>query len=446
MQGNKYEAQDNASASNGHKLIPKPTVIGRISDFLSIIKSHGPKTAVKRASANWFQPITELIFLSKIKNASKSQQLVIFLPLIDWNVPLFQRPHQLALHLSMQNKFVIFCTPNAYFDQIRGFNKINLNLILCSDYRLLDKVPGRKVIYSCSTDNNLEYVDLERELLRNNVVIYDYIDEIDEKISGTLISDKILIKHDKLLCDERLIAIASADKLYQDVAGRRTRNCALVTNGVDIMHFSVTRDPNKIPEALRPIRDKGAPVLGYFGALASWFDYELILYLSKSRPNYQIVLIGYVYDEYIRKYRLDQHNNILVLDPVHYSDLPDYGCWFDVSLIPFLLNSITESTSPIKLFEYMALGKPIVTTDMPECRKYKSVLIGHDHDEFIRQIDHALTLTSDERYRDILRQEAEQNTWDMKARAIWHLVEPCLQRSTGDDTIPNNTQEGCRDL
>ncbi len=58
----------------------------------------------------------------------------------------------------------------------------------------------------------------------------------------------------------------------------------------------------------------------------------------------------------------------------------------DVMIIPFVLNEITSSTSPVKLFEYMAMKKPIVTTDMLECRKYKSVLIGKNYEDFIKKI------------------------------------------------------------
>ncbi|URW89325.1 hypothetical protein M5E84_02605 [[Ruminococcus] torques] len=90
----------------------------------------------------------------------------------------------------------------------------------------------------------------------------------------------------------------------------------------------------------------------------------------------------------------------------------------DVLTIPFLINDITKATSPVKLFEYMALNKPIVTTDMDECRKYESVLIGHDHKEFLEQLDKAILLKTDETYKALLDKEALENTWEEKARTI----------------------------
>ena len=101
-----------------------------------------------------------------------------------------------------------------------------------------------------------------------------------------------------------------------------------------------------------------------------------------------------------------------------YEILQNYAARMDVLTIPFLINDITKATSPVKLFEYMALNKPIVTTDMDECRKYESVLIGHDHKEFLEQLDKAILLKTDETYKALLDKEALENTWEEKARTI----------------------------
>ena len=101
-----------------------------------------------------------------------------------------------------------------------------------------------------------------------------------------------------------------------------------------------------------------------------------------------------------------------------YAVLQNYAARIDVLTIPFLINDITKATSPVKLFEYMALNKPVVTTDMDECRKYKSVLIGHDHDEFLAQLDRAYALREDAEYLELLDSEARANTWSEKARCI----------------------------
>lgn len=87
-----------------------------------------------------------------------------------------------------------------------------------------------------------------------------------------------------------------------------------------------------------------------------------------------------------------------------------------------MINDITESTSIIKLFEYMALGHSIVTTDMPECRKYESVLIGTNHNEFVEKIDLALSLVGDAQYNALLEQDVHANIWKAKNADIRELL------------------------
>lgn len=95
----------------------------------------------------------------------------------------------------------------------------------------------------------------------------------------------------------------------------------------------------------------------------------------------------------------------------------------DLFTIPFLINDITNATSPLKLYEYMALGKPIITTDMYECRKYSSVNIAHNVDEFINLAKKLLALDRHSSYYQQLMIEAEENTWEQKAKVIINLLE-----------------------
>jgi len=76
------------------------------------------------------------------------------------------------------------------------------------------------------------------------------------------------------------------------------------------------------------------------------------------------------------------------------------------------------STSPVKIFEYMALHKPIVITDLYECRNYESVMIAKNHDEFIKLLDKALKLRNDKNYIKRLDKEAQENDWSKKAKVI----------------------------
>ena len=218
-----------------------------------------------------------------------------------------------------------------------------------------------------------------------------------------------------------MICIASADKLYNEVREKRSTNLALVTNGVEYEHFTAplhTPPPADIADWVKA----GKPIVGYFGALATWFDYELVEKCAARYPEVNFLLLGWDYDGTLAKSQFAKYPNIRVVGPIPYKKLPEYARFFDISTIPFKINAVTESTSPIKLFEYMSMGKPIVTTDMPECRKYESVMIGKTHQSYIDLIDVALGRRSDDAYKALLRAEALANTWDAKTKVISDLL------------------------
>ena len=88
-------------------------------------------------------------------------------------------------------------------------------------------------------------------------------------------------------------------------------------------------------------------------------------------------------------------------------------------MVPFIKNDITDATSPVKIFEYMALEKPIVTTDINECKSYESCQIAYNDYDFIDKVDYAVkVLVHDEQYKKILKKEAADNTWKHRAKQI----------------------------
>lgn len=355
--------------------------------------------------------------------------VIVTCPMLDWDAPLFQRPHHIAFNLSRCGFLCIYCTDNWSQDSVLGFREIAETLYVTNRADIVMSEEFRKVYLINSTDNAVTLDFVEREMAKGNLILYEYMDEIHEQISCMGVPDSTYIRHEAILSDERCMVVATADKLLQDVQAHRSRNFVMVTNGVEYEHFARRFSTAEMPVELRHLVAGGRKIIGYFGALASWFDYELVLKVARERPDYEVVLIGFDYDGSSLAYGLDREARIHVIGPVAYGDLPRYACWFDVAIIPFRINEITESTSPIKLFEYMALGKPIVTTDMPECRKYKSTLVAHSHDDFIRLLDVAIDLCRDHTYISLLKEEALANTWGAKARVVAGLIGDNLSSS-----------------
>ena len=360
---------------------------------------------------------------SKINNP-KYKYVFLFFPYVEWNLPIFQRPQQIALELTKREDVLyFFCTPNFKYDNIKDlYEQINDNLFVITDFDFVANFETKKrVLHLYSTDIISDYSIVEDALKRNDNVLYEYIDEIHEEITHAL-PKKYIEKHNKILKNESCYVIASADKLYNDVKKVRNKHFALATNGVNINDF-IRNENDEIPTKIQEIRKKYDKILCYYGSLAVWFDYELIKKISKRYPNYAIVLIGVEYDESLKKSNISKFKNVFYLGKIDYYELHKYSENSDLLMIPFLINDITESTSPVKLFEYMATNIPILTTDMPECRKYKSVIIGKNHEDFLAKIDSTIELINNKEYLKIEMQEAKENTWTQKANAIVELLD-----------------------
>ena len=150
----------------------------------------------------------------------------------------------------------------------------------------------------------------------------------------------------------------------------------------------------------------------------------MVINLAKKRPEYNIVLIGSKYDDSLEKSNIEKLENVYFLGTKDYKILKNYASRFNICTVPFIINDITKATSPLKIFEYMALEKPIVTTAMDECKKYESIFIANNKDEFIELIDKALKLNKkeNEKYYETLKKEALENTWESKAKSICNLL------------------------
>jgi teichuronic acid biosynthesis glycosyltransferase TuaH len=364
--------------------------------------------------------------LRRILQAYAGRTIIVFQPIVGWNMHLFQRPQNLAMELAARGYLYFYCFPANDRDPVLDFHEVAPGCFITPHHDLLDALPN-KLIHVCSTDNFTTLEWLEQRMQAGDHVLYEYIDEIHEDISGREIPRRVLERHEAMLRDERIVCVATADKLFREVQAARTNHCALVTNGADIRRFSVRRDPGRIPQRMQGLVAADRPVIGYFGALASWFDYALVTRLAAERPDFQIVLIGPDYDGSAARSGLDSLPNVHMMGTVEHGELPAHACWFDVAMIPFKVNEITGSTSPIKLFEYMALGLPIVTTGLPECRKYRSVNIAESADAFIAAVDAALTLRDSAEYLALLAREANENSWAHKAQAVDRLIQGRLQ-------------------
>ncbi|MGL5617292.1 MAG: glycosyltransferase [Sarcina sp.] len=369
--------------------------------------------------------------IEKILNEEDFDEVIIFHASFGWNIELKQRPQHLAEALSNERILYIYKTHEKQ-ENIFSFEKIKSNLYIMNlENRILRDVlfselalrkTLKKFIHvyaTCLYDVTYEMI-IEYEKLGFKV-LYDFVDELSEAISYREITENIKEAHRVLLKDkENVMVISTADRLKKiaDEVRGNNKGSILAPNGVNLSDFNVgVKSETGIK--IKSIVEKKKPIIGYYGALASWFDYRLIRELAIKKPEYEIVLIGINYDGSLEKSGILEIKNIHYLGIIEYKELIEkYAVHFDVSLIPFIKNEITNSTSPIKLFEYMALRKPIVTTDIEECKKYKSSIVSYSNEEFIENVDKALEMKNNNGYFKLLEKEALENTWESRAKVI----------------------------
>ena len=342
-----------------------------------------------------------------------------------FQAPLYQRPQQMALALSRQRCLMLY-EANPLTDRVRALRPVNKYLLLVNLRspllrRMLRQELARihkpKYLQLYSTNREVSLRELNAFVRHGWRILYEYVDALDPAISGTARLPKAAAElFQYAMTHPAVTVVATAEKLRRDVIRwRGANNLIAASNGVDYAFFRQWETYDFEP-AFREIIDRGRPIVCYYGALAAWIDYGLLRALA-AEGRYSLVLIGVKYDaSYDRE--MKGAEGVDFLGSRDYRVLKYYAKAADVLILPFLVNEVTRAANPVKLFEYMALQKPIVSTDLDECRHCQGVLIGHTHGEFLYQVEQALSLRGDETYLAMLDAQARDNDWSGKAEAV----------------------------
>jgi glycosyltransferase involved in cell wall biosynthesis len=167
--------------------------------------------------------------------------------------------------------------------------------------------------------------------------------------------------------------------------------------------------------------------VGFLGSVQYWIDFDLIRFLALARPAWSFVLIG-PRGRLARVEKIARLPNVHLLGARAYETLPSYLSGFDVCLNPYVLDEVARHCSPLKLYEYLASGKPVVSVDMPEARKFAEVIaIGGGYDEILRRLDAALARPDgDPAARRARLRAAAPHSWDRRFRDLEAALEPHL--------------------
>jgi UDP-galactopyranose mutase len=230
------------------------------------------------------------------------------------------------------------------------------------------------------------------------------------------------------------LVLTGGQSLYEAKRARHS-NIHAMPSSVDVAHFATARH-----DAAAPPDQKGIPHprLGFFGVLDERLDIPLLAGLADARPDWHVVMLGPVVK--IDPGELPRRDNIHYLGPKPYTELPRYIAGWDVALLLFARNEATRFISPTKTPEYLASGKPVVSTPVTDVvyqyGNTRCVRIAHSVEGFIGECDAALAMHGcDDAWLKEADAAIEKLSWDTTFERMCDLMDEALNRRASAATL-----------
>lgn len=236
-----------------------------------------------------------------------------------------------------------------------------------------------------------------------------------------------LMRKEERLCRNADLVVTTSRELLDLKAPYNPQHTHLVHNVGDYDHFRTVQDPS-VTVAPEIERLEG-PVVGFVGAVSDYkLDVDWLLHASERHPEWNLVIVGPVglADPSTDVSRLQARKNVHLLGQRSYAELPRYVKGFDVAAIPYRINAYTRSVFPIKFFEFLATGRPVVISNLPALAEfYEAVHVAEDADGFVARCEEALA--APERGLDERLALARAHSWPARIGKIMDLVEARLR-------------------
>ena len=343
---------------------------------------------------------------------------------------MFQRPQQLARALSQKGYLVLYSVDTSFPGNpdwsIRGLYHLEDNIYLFNDGlggEVLSHFAEKLIVWQYWPH---QYKTIEKISNSSSIKIMDCIDHL-----STFISYESILQDYQSSIKKADIVLATSSSIYEEVVKLKP-DCLLVPNAVNTKDFNSIRNYKmssqeiNIFNQIKHLKENNISIIGYYGAIAEWIDYKLIEEVSKENTSWEFVFIGEKYPDI----SLPSRRNIHFFERVTYEALLNIVNLFDVAILPFKINDITTNTSPVKIFEYMAAKKPVVSTPLPESLKYEPVFVAEDSKDFALKIDRAISCSENKDYLLLLEKCAETNTWASRVdQVIFELQKEFCEKS-----------------
>lgn len=361
---------------------------------------------------------------NKNLNSTENEYDLLVFSHLRWNF-VYQRPQHLISRISRHYKVLFIEEPIA--DETEAGYELNIihkNLHVfkprVKDIEALPPVllaflePSQVEyawFYSPSFSSVLSYIDF-------NTIIYDCMDELS-LFKG---APAELIEQEKFLISEADIVFTGGKSLYESKSQRHP-NTYCFPSSVEREHFEKARTHSLLPEDLKNIP---SPIVGYCGVIDERIDLDLLQKTALSLPGVSFVMIGPLAK--IDDSELPRAQNIFYLGMKSYESLPQYLAAFNIAMMPFALNDSTKYISPTKTLEYMAAGKPIISTAIKDVeREYSHCIpIISTAEEFATAIKELLNNKNQEYLQDY-NKILDKTSWDNTANNMIKILKDTVK-------------------
>ncbi len=244
--------------------------------------------------------------------------------------------------------------------------------------------------------------------LRGATIVQDCLDHL----AGFNNVSQLAIDFEHRLTELADITVTTSSYLHNVI--KKTRDNEIVRNAAEVSYFS--KVPNNVS------RSEQRPVIGYYGAISDWFDTKIIDFCARRNPGWNFVLIGSTEGADLGE--LVDLKNVSFLGEKPYSVLTQFLYDFDVCIIPFKLVELIKATNPVKIYEYLCAGKPVVATDMPELKLLPKnmVYLAKDERQFERMVAKALN-EKDPSLVAARQNWAKSQSWSARARRYKTIIQ-----------------------
>ena len=309
--------------------------------------------------------------------------------------------------------------PSAHSVLMRSLNRKLASFFI---RRELQDMTAERIEYWCFVPNAVDLLPEgnAKECYEESMVIYYCVDDWStfENIDTELMTEcerRLLVRADLVFAVSRFLE-DKCRKIAEEIGRKDKLKICYMPHGVDYEIFSA--GVNKEGPIPSDIAELSHPVVGFYGNIASWIDFELLEKLVCARPYWSFVFIGPVL---CTPGKLQSYSNVWFLGRRSYEQLPQYCRAFDVAIIPYALsNPRMKSVNPVKTFELLSAGVPVVASDLPELRTIgEDVITCKTFDEWLNALEVQLKRSD----RAAISARAKIFDWNEKVRYMRQMVE-----------------------